>query len=376
MVLLPGYPNAATYEGIEVILEQMRKKICKIRIEKEQQTGFFCRIPFPDLNNMLRVLITNNHVIDRHLLFQKGAQISIEIKDEIDYKVLNLNNRIKYTNEEFDITIIEIKDEDKINNFNYLELDEVLIKDIMMNYNMNEKFIDETIYIMHYLEGRLSVSFGVLGKINEDKKYKFTHKCCTKVGSSGSPILNINSNKVVGVHCGGNIRFNIGIFLNEPIKEFIKLNFDNEYLLKEFNNKYNLSIKDTKINKLDLRWKKLGNAGFEDLCKIEFKGLKELILNNNNITDLTPLGKVKFEKLEILDLSQNKITDINPFENAHLGELKQLYLGYNNISDIKVFDKNILNKLEILHLNDNKIDKDKNASIISKLKSKIGDIEI
>ena len=153
MVLLPGYPNAATYEGIEVILEQMRKKICKIIIEKEQVTGFFCRIPFPDLNNMLRLLITNNHVINRDLLFQKGAQISIEIKDEIDYKVLNLNNRIKYTNEEFDITIIEIKDEDKINNFNYLELDEVLIKDIMMNYNMNEKFSDETIYIMHYLEG-------------------------------------------------------------------------------------------------------------------------------------------------------------------------------------------------------------------------------
>ena len=77
-----------------------------------------------------------------------------------------------------------------------------------------------------------------------------------------------------------------------------------------------------------------------------------------------------------MDLSQNKISDINPFENACLGELKQLYLGYNNIYDIKVFDKNILNKLETLHLNDNKIDKVKNASIISKLKSKIGDIEI
>ena len=376
MVLLPGYPNAATYEGIEVILEQMRKKVCKIRFEKVQGTGFFCRIPFPDLNNMLRVLITNNHIIDRNLLFQKGAQISIEIKDEIDYKVLNLNNRIKYTNEEFDITIIEIKDEDKINNFNFLELDEVLIKDIMMNYDKNEKFIDETIYIMHYLEGRLSVSFGVLGKIYEDKKYKFAHKCSTKGGSAGSPVLNINSNKVIGLHCEGNKMHNIGKFLNYPIKEFIKLNFDKEFLLKEFNNKYNLNIKDTKINKLDLRWKKLGNAGFEDLCKIEFKELKELILNNNNITDLTPLGKVKFEKLEILDLSQNKITDINPFENAHLGELKQLYLGYNNISDIKVFDKNILNKLETLHLNDNKIDKAKNATIISKLKSKIGNIEI
>ena len=374
MAVLPGYPKEATYEGIEMILQQMRKTICKIRIEKMQGTGFLCKIPFPDLNNMLRVLITNNHIINRDLLFQKDAQISIDIREETDYKVLNLNNRIKYTNEEFDITIIEIKDEDKINSF--LELDDVLIEDIIMNHNKNKYLIDKTIYTMHYSEGTLSVSFGVLDKIAEDKNYRFLHKCCTRGGSTGSPILNINSNKVIGLHCEGNKMYNIGKFLNYPIKEFIKLNFDNEYLLKEFNNKYNLNIKDTKINKLDLRWKKLGNAGFEDLCKIEFKELKELILNNNNITDLTPLGKVKFEKLEILDLSQNKITDINPFENAHIGELKQLYLGYNNISDIKVFDKNILNKLETLHLNDNKIDKAKNAAIISKLKSKIGDIEI
>ena len=373
MVLL-GYPQEATYEVIEIMLQQMRKTICKIRIAEMQGTGFFCKIPFPDLNNMLRVLITNNHIINRDLLFQKDAQISIGIKEEIDYKVFNLNDRIKYTNEEFNITIIEIKDEDKINSF--LELDDALIKDIITNSNINKRFIDGTIYTLQYSEGRLSVSFGVLNNIYEDRKYCFSHKCCTKGGSSGSPILNINNNKVIGVLSEGFSKFNKGIFLNEPIKEFIKLNFDNEFLLKEFNKKYNLNIRDININKLDLRWKKLGNAGFEDLCKIEFKELKELILNNNNITDLGPLGKVKFEKMEILDLSQNKISDINPFENAPLGELKQLYLGYNNISDIKVFDKNILNKLETLHLNDNKIDKVKNASIISKLKSKIGDIEI
>ena len=39
------------------------------------------------------------------------------------------NNRLMYTNEKFDITIIEIKDNGKINN-NYLELD-----DEIMNYH-------------------------------------------------------------------------------------------------------------------------------------------------------------------------------------------------------------------------------------------------
>ena len=290
--MLKGYPNVISYDCTSKILYQMENCICKLRVGNDRGTGFFCKIPYYPYDKKLPVLITNNHIINRDLLFQKDAQISIDIREETDYKVLNLNNRIKYTNEEFDVTRIEIKDEDEINSF--LELDDVLIEDIIKNSNKNNYLIEKTIYTMHYSEGELSVSFGVLDKIAEDKKYRFLHKCCTKGGSTGSPILSINSNKVIGLHCEGNRMFNIGKFLNYPIKEFIKLNFDNEYLLKEFNSKYNLNIKDTKINKLDLRWKKLGNAGFEDLCKIEFKELKELILNNNNITDIRPIEKVKF----------------------------------------------------------------------------------
>ena len=38
-----------------------------------------------------------------------------EIKEEQNLKEFVLNNRMKYTNEEYDITIIEIKPEDNIN---------------------------------------------------------------------------------------------------------------------------------------------------------------------------------------------------------------------------------------------------------------------
>ena len=156
----------------------------------------------------------------------------------------------------------------------------------------------------------------------------------------------------------------------------INYKIDYEKLLKGFNKKYNLNIRDTKIEKLDLRWKGLGNGGLEDLCKIEFKELKELILNNNNISDIKILSKAKFKKLEILDLSQNKISNINIFENINFKGLKQLYLCYNNISDIKVFERANLKNLEILYLNDNKIDKKKNALIIQNLKSKIGNFQV
>ena len=53
MAVLPGYPREATYEGIQMILHQMKKTIFKIRIAEMQGTGFFCKIPIQDLKNML-----------------------------------------------------------------------------------------------------------------------------------------------------------------------------------------------------------------------------------------------------------------------------------------------------------------------------------
>ena len=377
MPVIRGYPNIVPYESSKKIIDQMEKTICKIRTENQQGTGFFCKIPFPDKNKFLPVLITVNHVINEELLYRNNMEILLEIKGGENIKRLNLNNRIKYTNRAYDITIIEIQKNDSINNF--LELDDIIIKDIFKNIDENKIYSDETIYLMQYSEGNLGVSYGVIKDIMEDYKYEFRHMCSTRAGSAGSPVLNIHNNKVIGLHQSGDkmARYNNGIFLNYPIKEFIELNTkNNEILLKEFNEKYNLNIINDKIVKLDLRWKGLGNSGLEDLCKIEFKELKELILNNNNISDLKMLEKAKFEKLEILDLSQNKISNINIFENVNFKGLKQLYLGYNNISDIKVFEKANFEKLEILYLNENKIDKKKSAETISYLKSKIGNFEV
>ena len=257
----------------------------------------------------------------------------------------------------------------------FLELEDYIIKDILVDNN-NMKYKNNEIYSIQYAKDKLATSYGILNEISEDNTHLFSHKCSTELGSGGSPILNLNNNKVIGVHSSSlkNKNINIGTFLNYPIKEFIKQNY--EKLLKEFNEKYNLKIRDTKIEKLDLRWKGLENIGFEDLCKIEFKELKELILNNNKISDIKALSKAKFEKLEILDLSQNMISNINIFENVNFKGLKQLYLCYNNISDIKVFEKGNLEKLEILYLNDNKIDKNKNALVISNLKTKIENFQV
>ena len=177
---IASYPKAISFDCTEVIINQMKKNICRIKIEKNLQgTGFFCKIPFPDKNNMLKVLITNNHIINEETLYKDNQEISIFIKEEKEIRKLNLNDRIKYTNnkEIYDITIIEIKEEDEIKN--YLELDDNILNDIIKNENENDNYIDKTFYIIQYPEGELSVSYGIITNIFEDKKHKFIHKCST-----------------------------------------------------------------------------------------------------------------------------------------------------------------------------------------------------
>ena len=371
-VSLSDYPNSISYECTKKIMEQMEKNICKIKIGNIKGTGFFCKIPFPSKEKMLPVFITNNHVISKDLLYKKDAKISIDIKEDTNLKQLILDNRIKYTNEKYDITIIEIKESDKIKN--YLELDEIMINDIVENNDKNKEYIDKTIYIIHYPENELSVSYGILNKIYEDKLYDFQHKCSTKFGSSGSPILTLN-NKIIGIHKEGNNRYNKGLFLNYPIQEFIKLNNDNikkinkkdikkninndnniyEKNSKNINDKYNINTINNDIDFLNLYNYSLGNIGLKDLSKINFTNLNKVDLCSNNISDINSLKKFNFEKLKELKLSNNSISDINIFEKLDFKELEELDLKHNNISDIEVLKNCKLEKLKILDLGENKI---------------------
>ena len=185
-----GYPNEIAYESTVKIKEQMEKNIGQILIDNEQGTGFFCKIPFPNKNNMIPVFITNNHVIDKKKLNDDNQKITIIIKEKNDNIILNLKDRIKYTNKSYDTTIIELKKEEEDIFNNFLELDDIIIDDIINNRNQISKYVKETIYILQYPNRRLSVSYGIINAILEgEEKFHFIHKCSTNKGSSGSPIL-------------------------------------------------------------------------------------------------------------------------------------------------------------------------------------------
>ena len=120
-VLIEDQPIPVPIEGIKKILFQLENCICQIYQKKGGKgTGFFCKILFQ--NQLLPVLITNNHVLNEKDI-ENNEIIELTMYNDkekrnrdVSIKIDNLRKR--YTNSKIDITIIEIKpEEDKINYF-------------------------------------------------------------------------------------------------------------------------------------------------------------------------------------------------------------------------------------------------------------------
>ena len=209
----PGYISISC---VETILNQMRNSICKIRINQTNGTGFFCKIPYE--NNTMNVLMTNYHVLDEEY-YNKNDELNLFINDEEEVKRINLKTeRKKYFNKEYDLALIELKEDDRIPINNYFELDDNLFKDEIDAY-----YQDISIYVLQYpLGNNAAVSYGLSNGINTN--CEIIHTCSTEHGSSGSPILNLSNNKVIGIHKQGSINFNynIGTCLQFPLNDFFE----------------------------------------------------------------------------------------------------------------------------------------------------------
>ena len=216
--LLEKYPVPVTLECTKKIIDQMQYSICKINNKCGRGTGFFCYIPYE--KTKIPVMITNNHIINEEII-KNNKIIRVTLNDDKQYIDIKLDNKRKiYTNIKDDITIIEIKDEKKeIKEF--LEIDPNIFKN-------NINLFNENIYLLQYpkyLHMQIaSVSYGFLREINNNSDIILS--CSTESGSSGSPILNISNNKVIGIHkeSSSTYNYNKGIILRIPIDGFIKKN--------------------------------------------------------------------------------------------------------------------------------------------------------
>ena len=192
--------------GTKTILNQMINCICKIKYNNG--IGFFCKIPL--YNNIMNFLMTNYSIINENY-FKENNKMELILNNDIIKIDLNIK-RIIYYNKEYDITLIELKEEDKIKE--YIELD-----------NIDEKYENKSIYILGYLNEDICVSYGILNKID-----KYNIICNIDNISLGSPILNLKNNKLIGI----NILNNKRILLKYALNDFI--NKKSYKIIKELGN--------------------------------------------------------------------------------------------------------------------------------------------
>ena len=202
------------------ITKQMEKCICKLHTSGGNGTGFFAKIPYK--LSKINALITNNHVLNS-MDIATDKVITFSISNNIkDIKIGK--ERIIYTNEKYDITIIEIKECDDLKDtIEYLEIDDINLKTIKESYkqfsneHFNNLYKNESLYVLNYLGGKeIVVSYGLFKQLEESKIY---HKCSTDFGSSGAPILSLESNKLIGVHYGyAKQKFNYNYGTRLPIQ--------------------------------------------------------------------------------------------------------------------------------------------------------------
>ena len=248
-------PEPVSFKGTENILNQMNNCVCRI-YNNGNGTGFFTKIPFK--SKLLPVLITNNHILNQNDI-KNNETIILDLNNDKILKKLKIdNNRLRYTNEKLDITIIEIKEnEDKLNN-EYLKLDDNIINYFKSNENedpnyLNDIYSNESIYIINYPKDKdIVVSYGKSPLLNESE---IKHYCSTEPGSSGSPILLINNQKLIGIHYGNskNFDFNLGTLLIYSIIEFQKINNNLLIINKEGDIIENTEINNCIIGEFDIK---------------------------------------------------------------------------------------------------------------------------
>ena len=261
--------------------------------------------------------------------------LKISINNGEKYETININENCKiYSSERdiYDIMIIKLKDEKNIK-YNYLDLDEHLFDE-----DSEDIYKNKSIYILHYPnDDKVHVSFGYgIQKLDE---YYIKHLCNTEHCSSGSPILNLKTNKVIGIHNGAinknnETKYNIGILLKYPLNELIKETKEVKSINKnELLNKTNEIKLSVKINKDDINKDIyfLDNTdGIYNKIKHYHDNLKEL---NESNTELY-INDIKYKYKKYFKPDKEGIYIIKLKINTYIKDCSFMFCGCYNIINI------------------------------------------
>ena len=354
--IIEMYNINASIDGINIIRHQMMNSVCRIIKEEGNGTGFFCKLRYDNKNgdkNFMKTLITNNHVIGRSDLKER-KEIFISWNNRSGDSYLKLNDsRVIFTDEDLDATIIELKENDKIN-CDFLEIDPLLEKE---KKNLKKYLEKKAIYIIHYPKNvneneNVYSSFGTLSQIIENKS-QINYFCSTEEGSSGSPILSLSTNKIIGLHKGSspNFNYNIGNSMKDIIDKFLNyLNYlNNEIHRKNYYN-YNkdkiINNKDN-INVVNNKYKN-NNNNFNNNTKISCNKNNEVNNYDNNKRNDNSNTNFNYNKNQINNFNKNNINFPNKINNDNIesnnNRIKKLDIKENIINNNNKYNNIIVNK--------------------------------
>ena len=346
--IMKYYPMPITIEKNKIITNQMEKCICKIKINNNEGIGFFCQIPHQ--NQKIYTLISNNNILNESII-KEHKSINVTLNDDKENIIIeiNENNNNIYINNEYNITIIEISRKIVNNNF-FLELDQII-------FNDNLDFSNEPIYILHYPKYNnsimASVSYGIL---ENNDNISFNFYCNIGKDSIGFPILNLSSNKLIGIiKETKEFNYNTGIILKNIIKEFlknIKLITQN---LNENKNENHITILP------DIKKTILGPETGEDEEYDEEISNKNKDINESVIIKRTILGPEAYDDEENteqnINIKSNKLNEKKDINNNNINinnyneSNEKLIINnknYNNIFNSNTDDGKKKTKIKIL----------------------------
>ena len=295
------YLKPISKQCTQTILEQMNNISFGI-IKETNQNCFFTKIKYKNKN--IPVIITNYQIIK---YIANNNYINIYINNELN-KIEICKG--KYFNKDYDLAVIEIINNNKIN---YLEIDENLYEKEIENYYKNE-----SIYIINYNKNDISVVYNIINKIN---KYEIFYSRYLNNHDNMLPIFNLSNNKLIGIHIKNSKYYYKGLIFNFIINEFIE-----EYKIEK-NDKYVWNEIDilVKISKRDIN---------EDIYFLD----KE---NNNTVFDESNNNKIE------LYIKNTKKEYHKYFKPNKEGEYKIKLKFNNNLTDCNYMFANCENIIGI-----------------------------
>ena len=213
-------------------INRISNSICIISLStnegKIMGTCFFMNI----MNK--KFLITNNHILtNKSVLCHKHITIINNFGEEFKVLLHHKKKLIQTINKPYDITAVEILEDDKIKNITFLDYD----------YDFMNKYINEEVFTLQHPNGKgLHIASGTIININK-KIYEFEHTLDTDNGSAGSPVIRTDNCKVIGIHKkkieesdnkkGSFINLIVQKIINKlnqfsPLIDFNKINYKNK----------------------------------------------------------------------------------------------------------------------------------------------------